>query len=397
MKLKFSWASAVALAVIVGSQISTLGVTNGIILIATRAPQDTAAGAEYYTDERGPGMTSPGDIAMASLLSDYGYSCRVVLDKILGDTAVSWPTTPVPRDTFLQTINPAYAPALFIISGSVSSADAPNPPITNGTPVMMGEHVTLGNRIDRAASVFMYENGGDSTDPNQATGASRYMKVVNPTHPIMQGIPLDAQGRVKIFRDPYPEENLHVPAGGKQNYEYRWCTQRVTNAAPGTAVLGVLDGEEFRSCFAVADVGGILASNNLLGYAETNQVRLVHMFVNEQGSGGPRRCFNALTDLGRVLFVRAAKWAMGETLQPYQGLGLIRVSKLDSQQFQLEWDATPNRLYKILGTRDIAGPGDLSNWQTVAQDIAATNGVASVKFEVSGAVQYTFLRVAPMP
>jgi hypothetical protein len=119
--------------------------------------------------------------------------------------------------------------------------------------------------------------------------------------------------------------------------------------------------------------------------------------VNEQGSGGPRRCFNALTDLGRVLFVRAAKWAMGETLQPYQGLGLIRVSKLDSQQFQLEWDATPNRLYKILGTRDIAGPGDLSNWQTVAQDIAATNGVASVKFEVSGAVQYAFLRVAPMP
>jgi len=396
MKLRISWAVAMALAAALGSQHNAFGVTNGIILIATRAPQDTAAGTEYYTDEKGPGMASPGDVAMASLLSDYGYSCRIVLDKILGDTAVAWPTAPVPRDTYLQTINPDYAPALFIISGSVSSADAPNPPITNGTPVMMGEHVTLGNRIDRAASVFMYENGGDSTDPNQGTGASRYMKVVNTSHPIMQGIPLDAQGRVKIFRDPYPEENLHVPAAGKQNYEYRWCTQRVTNAAPATTVLGVLDGEEFRSCFAVAEAGGLLASNSLLGYSETNQVRLVHMFVNEQGSGGPRRCFSTLTDLGRVLFVRAAKWAMGETLEPYQGLGLIRVSKVGSQQIQLEWEGAATTNYKVLGTRNLAGPADSSNWQTVAQDIAVTNGVASIKFDVSGAVQYAFLRVAPM-
>ena len=69
---------------------------------------------------------------------------------------------------------------------------------------------------------------------------------------------------------------------------------------------------------------------------------------------------------------------------------------MGSQQIQLEWDGTPTKHYKILGTRNIAGPSNSSNWQTVAQDIAVTNGVASVKFDVSGTVQYAFLRVAPM-
>ena len=59
-------------------------------------------------------------------------------------------------------------------------------------------------------------------------------------------------------------------------------------------------------------------------------------------------------------------------------------------------DGVPTRHYKILGTSNIAGPSDRSNWQTVAQDIAVNNGVASAKFDVTGTVQYAFLRVAPM-
>ena len=41
------------------------------------------------------------------------------------------------------------------------------------------------------------------------------MKVLLPNHPIMQGIPLDAQNRVKIWRDPYPDENAHVLASAQ--------------------------------------------------------------------------------------------------------------------------------------------------------------------------------------
>ena len=33
--------------------------------------------------------------------------------------------------------------------------------------------------------------------------------------------------------------------------------------------------------------------------------------TNEEGSGGPHRNFLALNAVGRQLFVRAAKWAMG--------------------------------------------------------------------------------------
>jgi hypothetical protein len=241
------------------------------------------------------------------------------------------------------------------------------------------------------------------------------MKVLLPNHPIMQGIPLDAQGMVKIFRDPYPEEGgipggagpvgAHTPAGGKRNYEYAWTTINASQAAPGTQVIGVLGGYPERACFAVADIGAQLDDYTSIdpshpwsiAFADNKaHQRLVHFWINDQGSGGSRRCFNSLTDIGRVIFIRTVKWALGETLEPYQGLGLIRVSKVGAQQIQLEWEGVPAKHYKILGTRNLTGPSDRSNWQTVAQDIAVNNGVASVKFDVSGAVQYAFLRVAEM-
>jgi hypothetical protein len=120
------------------------------------------------------------------------------------------------------------------------------------------------------------------------------------------------------------------------------------------------------------------------------------MFVNEQGSGGSRRIFNALTDLGRIIFVRAAKWAMGETLEPYQGLGLIEVSLTGPKQIQLSWQGRADRNYKILGIRDLLQANDITKWQTVVQDIPGANGLVSRKLDISAGPQYAFLRVAPM-
>ena len=72
-----------------------------------------------------------------------------------------------------------------------------------------------------------------------------YMKVWAPNHPIMQGIPLDSQNRVKIFRDPYPEETLHNAPGGKSNYEISWTavdtSATASVPAPGLSILGTLD------------------------------------------------------------------------------------------------------------------------------------------------------------
>jgi hypothetical protein len=49
-------------------------------------------------------MCSPGDIAMASLLNDNGYSSRVVLDKLLGPAGALAGFSSA--DTFLFPANP---------------------------------------------------------------------------------------------------------------------------------------------------------------------------------------------------------------------------------------------------------------------------------------------------
>jgi hypothetical protein len=218
MKQQFTWTAAFALAVATATAVPALG---GVILISTRYQQDTQFGTEYYTDEKGPGMVSPGDVAMGSLLADHGYTFRLVLDRLLGPGASAIGQDPA---TFLIPANTNMNPMLAIMSGSGASADTPPPP--PGVPVMVGEHVCLGNNAGRQGSIFLYR-GTSSTDPNDSSAppATKYMKVIAPDHPIMKGIPLDAQGRVKIFRDPYPEEMAHKPEGGKNNYEYRWCTQ----------------------------------------------------------------------------------------------------------------------------------------------------------------------------
>jgi len=438
MKSRFVWASALALAVIATSQTQTLGVTNGLVIISSRTASDSlyrqiSSSTLYDADDfKGPGVVSPGDVAMATLLQDNGYSTRVVPEWLLSraltdpqgvysgmlpDYFAMDPTYYALAPDYIYggaggptksgDTNYDYSASLVIISGSGSSFDMP-PPNTNGIGIIMGEHSCIGDRsLNGKSSIYMYSAIQSGDVAGTALGDVQYMKVIDPTHPIMQGIPLDAQGRVKIWRDPYPEENAHVPTGGKPNYQYSWLTVNLDPnlavpvvKAPGTTVLGVLASDNNRAVFAVMDVGGAFGTTILEGPwfgLTTSPSRLVHFFVNERGSGDSRRAFNCLTDIAKVIFIRTCKWAMGETLEPYQPLGLIRVSQVGSQQIMLEWDGIPTTNYKVLGTRKLLGPSNVSNWQTVAQDIPGVNGPTSVTLDISGGPQYAFLRVAPMP
>lgn len=381
MKNTAGWISLFGLAALSTTGLETQA---GVILISTRAPQDTQfSTTEYISDEKGPGMATPGDVLMASVLGDNGYSCRLILDKLLGAGGALVIAGSDPS-LFLQPVNTAMNPMLAIMSGSGASADTPPPP--EGIPVMMGEHVCLGNNPARPGSLYLY-NGTASSDPNDLSNppASKYMKVVAPDHPILKGIPLDDQGRVKIFRDRYPSEELHVPAGGKPNYEYRWCTQVVADAAACTTVLGVLDGATERSCFAVAEVGGIDAN----GATVAN--RRVHLFLNENGSGGSRRVFQALTEMGQILFVRAAQWAMGEELQPYKGFKITEITSPGLGRVKLSWEGSVTHNYTIQAS------ADLNDWQTVIQDIAGADGIVSRTLNTSAAPSTLFLRIGAMP
>jgi len=463
MKHRLIWAGALALALTVTSQTEThatnftnvngVVITNGVIFVTTRSASDgwfrtqSSSGVWDTDDPRGPGGFSPGDAKMCEVLMDYGYSPRLIPEKALsylknGGAGPSyyWDFNPgcSPDFTITGTTtdpysyyyaggipggngisgggtapNDYYSAVLIIVSGSGGSADMPVVN-TNGIPIMMGEHSCLGtnraNASNERSEIYLYAN---KTSANLAATNSPnlYMKVLDPAHPIMQGIPLDAQGRVKMFRDPYPEEMSHGPraegiSAGKLNYEISWTAVDVSAGksipAPGLDVIGVMDSTTNQVVFATIDAGGTLAgsvddSGHPWFGRTTAPSRLVHFFVNEGGNGNSRRAFNCLTDLGRVIFIRTCKWAMGETLAPYQPLGLLRVSQLTPQKVRIAWDGSATKNYKILGTDNLAGPADFSNWQTVAEDIAGLNGEVSATLDVSNAKQYAFLRVVPVP
>jgi hypothetical protein len=356
----------------------------------------------------GGGQISQGDAQMAELLGDYGYPTRVIIDMELnagGPYSKPNPYTGLAPDpvAYLQggggpsLINPDYKACLIIQSGSANSSRAPLL-ATNGVPYMCGEHVILSDRADRYGSIFMYtrDPGGTDDDAGTTLSTNQWMKVTaaGKLHPIMQGIPLDANDCVKIYRDPYPEEVVgHRPVGCNPLWQWDIPYAQAANAAPGTKVLGLMGSDSAKSIFAVVDVGGQLANS------QPATVRMVHYYVSEGGQDSYRRVFNSLSDIGRVIFVRAAKWAMGETLQPYVPLGIIKVSQVNPTQIQLKWTGTATKNYKVLGTANLLGPSTFSNWQTVAQDIPGVDGAdaTTVKLDISAGAQYAFLRVMPVP
>lgn len=425
MKNKFLWASAVTLAVSIASQVESKGLTNGVIVISTRTATDAlyrqiSSSTLYDADDyKGPGAFAPGDAAMATLLQDHGYVTRLLPEWLLRPDAIDpWGLyTAIPNPEFWYgggggatkpaDTNYLYSAQLVIISGSGSSADMP-PPNTNGIPIIMGEHSCLGqNALSGQSSLFMYANKTSGNFTGTTPGPDQYMLVLQPDHPIMRGIPLDAQGRVKMWRDPYPEEQAHVPDGtAKANYKYSWTQVDIvaSTVAPGTSVIGVRAAATNQAVFAVMDKGGTLADTTVVpgpwNGLTAAPARIVHLFVNEHGSGDARRAFNALTDIGRVIFVRTCKWAMGETLTPYVPLGLIQTTMVSPNKIKLEWSGSAKSNYKVLGTANISGADDASNWQTVVQDIAGVDpgvGTTSVKLDISNGPQYAFLRVMPTP
>jgi hypothetical protein len=414
-KHRFVWASALALATTLTSQVTTLGQTNGVIMIVTRYEQDLSWLGEDGDicdgmKVTGGGQCSQGDVAMAELLGDYGYPTRVIIDMELQlpDSPYGRPnpyTTYEPNPVAYlaggssipyTTPNPDYKACLIIQSGSANSSHAPLL-ATNGVPYMCGEQAILSDRANKPGSIFMYSNGGQSDDDAGTTlSTNQWMKVTaaGKLHPIMQGIPLDANDCVKIYRDPYPEEvTAHRPVGCNPLWQWDIPFQFTNNAAPGTTVLGLMGSDYTKSIFAVVAVGGELSNGKLA------TARLVHYYVCEGGQDSYRRVFNSLSDLGRVIFVRAAKWAMGETLPAYQPLGIIKVARLNATQIQLAWTGTATKNYKILGTSNLFGPDNYLNWQTVAQDIPGVNGVdaTTAKLDISAGPQYAYLRVMPVP
>jgi hypothetical protein len=442
MKSRFVWAGALALAIGAISQVASQAaytnlngtvITNGTIIVTTRAAGDghfflqSSSTIDDMDDNRGSGY-SPGDAAMGELLMDNGYSVKLLPDKALCTLNTSSSGGAV-LDVFGSPENPQLyydghsgpantasynellTPMLVVISGSGSSKDVA-PPNTNGIPIVCGESAVIGATDSGPSGAtpashaslgfYSHRSVGNRVDP---VADGLYMRVLNPTHPIMQGIPLDAQNRVQIWRKPYPDENAHVlTPGGLPNYQISWCCANVASGqsipAPGLNIIGVLDTATNQVVLAVIERGGGLgdmtqdALNPWFNYTVAPS-RIVHMFVNEQGGNFTRRCFNCLTVWGRILFVRACQWAMEENLQPFQGLGVIDVGLVSPSTVRLGWTGSIHHNYRIDGTASLINP----SWTPIVDSIVNNgDGVRVTRtLNMASAPQAVFMRVAQLP
>ena len=444
MKNRFVWASALALAVGAISEVATQAaytnsngtvITNGVILVTTRAASDghfflqSSSTIDDMDDNRGSGY-SPGDSAMCELLQDSGYTTRLLPDKALSyfafpfssgspclnvlggvnDPQVYFNGSPGPANS-QGAFNELLSAMLVVVSGSGSSSDAIEPN-TNGVPIVCGESAVLGSGDAGVPAghgeLHLYSNK-NSNNYTGHSGNDLLMKVVDPNHPIMKGIPLDTNGCVRFLRDPYPNENAHILApiggagGGFPNYQVSTCYADVSPGksvpAPGLHILGVLASNTNFVIFAVMERGGTLgpttdANSPWFGYT-TAPARMVHFFVNEQGSGNSRRSFNALSVWGRILFVRCCQWAMEEDLPPYQGLGIIDVGMVSPSTIRLGWTGSKDYNYRIYGTRSLVSP----SWVPVVDSIVNNgDGVRVTRtLNIASAPQPTFMRIAALP
>lgn len=270
----------------------------------------TRYAGEYLDDSTTQGI-APGDVAMQILLQDNGVSARVVPDKTFYDLF---------GDLWIDTDTGEEFPVdLAILSGSSGSGDVPSVStlFEKGIGIMMGEHVCIAQE-DKPGSIKMYE-GTSEAHKDLRTSDIRKIKIVNKEHPITQGIETDADGFIQVFHDPYPNEGVFTGwfnSSPKQIvakdglYENRLTLGAKSLAAPGTVILAEIPvefapSEDMVVCLAVLDKGSKLAD----GTVSTS--RLVQWITNEEGSGGPHRNFLALNAVGRTLFVRACRWAMG--------------------------------------------------------------------------------------
>ncbi len=269
--------------------------------------------AGEYSEEANTQGPAPGDIAMQILLQDNGISARVIPDKYFLDLA---------GDYWIDTdTNEEHPVDMAILSGSSGSGDVPavSTLFEKGTAIMMGEHVCLAEE-DKPGSIKMYV-GTSEAHKDLRTNEIRKVKIVNKDHPITQGIATDADGMVQVFHDPYTNEGLFTAwfnSSPKQIiakdglYENRIALASSALAAPGTVILAEIpvefapDGNaDMVVCLAVLDKGSKLSNGT------TSNSRLVHWMTNEEGSGGPHRNFLALNSVGRTLFIRACRWALG--------------------------------------------------------------------------------------
>jgi hypothetical protein len=455
MKNRFVWAGVLALAIGALSQVETRAVytnlngtiiTNGTIIVTTRAAGDghfflqSSSTIDDMDDNQGPGC-SPGDVAMCELLQDNGYATKLVPDKALSyfiypfSTSGNSPCLDVfgnpdnpqlyyqgycgPADTSESPqYNELLSAMLVVVSGSGSSSDAIQPN-TNGIPIVIGENAILGASDFSVPGghgehfLYSHKTGNNYANSNPTNG-DLYMKVLLPNHPIMQGIPLVScpidtnRTYVKIIRDPYPNENAHllppINSASHANYDVSTTYMDISAGnsvpAPGLQVIGVLASHTNYAIFATMERGATLADTTHDQYSPwynytVAPARMVHFFVNEQGSHKSRRNFNALSVWGRILFLRACQWAMEENVQPFQSLGVIDISLVSPSTVRLGWTGSSQNNYRIDGTASLINP----NWVPIVDSIVNNgDGVRVTRtLNMASAPQAVFMRVAQLP
>ena len=207
---------------------------------------------------------------MCELLQDNGYTSRLLPDKALSSFVYPFGSGPCldvngnandPSVYYNGLAGPAngqgpnnelLSAMLVVVSGSGSSSDAIMPN-TFGVPIVIGENAILGSGDNGVpgghGEHFLYYSKKTTGNVTTLGGDYQYMKVVDPNHPIMKGIPLVASTTdtnrtyIKDFEKAWTERTRAVLRVHTSNYRVVGFTaepsmeELATLAASGIASL----------------------------------------------------------------------------------------------------------------------------------------------------------------
>jgi hypothetical protein len=306
--------------------------------------------AEPSAAAAGAGFTEAPDVGYTKLLAEAGH------------TITRYVTTPTPDVDFLNTFD------LVIISRSVPSGNYQTPESTALWHSITKPTIVMGGYIIRNTRLG-YMTGETIPD----TAGTVRLNVKAPSHPIFQGVPLDASGDTPNFAhlvsfNGTVQRGISVVTGPVVSGGTVLATiSTVGDAANGGMVIG-----EFPAGTTMADASADITAGKRLVFLSGSRENV----ITSEGSG-----IYDLEGAGARMFMNAVRYMAGLTTTP-QNISVAAV--LANGQITISWPEAGSAGYVLESNTALTAAG----WQAVAGTPTSANGTLSLSIPASDAVRF---------
>lgn len=302
----------------------------------------------------GVGFTNAPDIGYTDLL------------KTAGHTVTRYLTTATPDVDFLNTFD------LVIVSRSVGSANFQTPESTALWHSITKPTIQLGGYLIRAVRL-----GFTTGDTIPDTAGTIGLKVNVPTHPIFQGIQLDAQtNTVNTFA------HIVTLNGAAQ----RGISVNSNPVVPGGTVLATVNrpGDPANGGMVIGEYpAGTTMGNPSADVTAGKRLIFLTGCRERDGVTGDSAGMFDLEGDGPRLFLNAVNYMAGVTNNP--GPANVTISaQLSANQLVISWPEAGSTGFNLQGT-DSLSP---ANWQAVPGTPTSANGQLSMTVPTSGSGRF---------